>query len=424
MPGYFRRAARAAGLIAMAAFAPLTAHAAALSLAAAVERTLAAHPALAAYAPRAAGAAAAGETAALRPPLVLEAAIEDAFGGGAASGLGAAETTLALSSVVELGAKRARRVAVATAELDYVAAERAAAELDVIAEVGRRFVAAVALREHLALAVRATALAAAAVTAAETRAAAGSAPEVELRRARIGLERARLAETETHAALDSALHLLAAMWGATTPDFDDVSADLYAVPQPEPFARLVAEVAANPDFLLLASEARLRDAELRLAQSQARADLTVSAGVRRSNASDAESFVLSFGMPLGSAARARGATAAAEARRRATDADRDALRVRSEAQLYALHRALESAASTATALGTEVLPEMEAVLEATRAAFERGRYDYLVLADAQRELVELERERIEAAANAHRQRIEIERLTGTALPVVLEGGTP
>jgi outer membrane protein TolC len=75
-------------------------------------------------------------------------------------------------------------------------------------------------------------------------------------------------------------------------------------------------------------------------------------------------------------------------------------------------------------LGNEVLPEMEAVLDATRAAFERGRYDYFVLADAERELVEIERERIEAAAAAHRQRIEIERLTGTAMPVAGEGRTP
>jgi cobalt-zinc-cadmium efflux system outer membrane protein len=62
-----------------------------------------------------------------------------------------------------------------------------------------------------------------------------------------------------------------------------------------------------------------------------------------------------------------------------------------------------------------VLPEMEAALEATRYAFERGRYSYLEWVDAQRELVEVQRALIDASVNAHLFRTEIERLTGEAL---------
>src|SRR5690606_40269751 len=124
----------------------------------------------------------------------------------------------------------------------------------------------------------------------------------------------------------------------------------------------------SPDFLLLASETRLRDAEVRLAESRRRADLTVGAGVRRSNATDVESLVFSFGMPLGSAARARGTVAEATARRRVVDAERDTLRVRTEAQLYELYRALERASATATVLADQVLPEMQARLDATPRA--------------------------------------------------------
>ena len=60
---------------------------------------------------------------------------------------------------------------------------------------------------------------------------------------------------------------------------------------------------------------------------------------------------------------------------------------------------------------------MEAALEATRVAFERGRYSYLEWVDAQRELVEVQRALITAAANAHLYRTEIERLTGESLSV-------
>jgi cobalt-zinc-cadmium efflux system outer membrane protein len=60
---------------------------------------------------------------------------------------------------------------------------------------------------------------------------------------------------------------------------------------------------------------------------------------------------------------------------------------------------------------------MEAALEGTRYAFERGRYSYLEWVDAQRELVEVQRSLIESAANAHLYRAEIERLTGESLAV-------
>ena len=58
---------------------------------------------------------------------------------------------------------------------------------------------------------------------------------------------------------------------------------------------------------------------------------------------------------------------------------------------------------------------MEAALDATRVAFERGRYSYLEWVDAQRELVDVQRALIDASTNAHLYRAEIERLTGEPL---------
>jgi cobalt-zinc-cadmium efflux system outer membrane protein len=58
---------------------------------------------------------------------------------------------------------------------------------------------------------------------------------------------------------------------------------------------------------------------------------------------------------------------------------------------------------------------MEAALDATREAFERGRYSYLEWVDAQDELVAIQRSLIDASANAHLYFAEIERLTGMPL---------
>jgi cobalt-zinc-cadmium efflux system outer membrane protein len=128
--------------------------------------------------------------AALRPPFELRAEVQDAFGTGRASGFDVAEATLAVSQVIELGNKRGLRTAAAMAGSGLIDAERAAAELDVLTEVTRRFIHVAADQEHLALTERASALAEDSLAATTTRVAAARAPDVELRRARIARVRA------------------------------------------------------------------------------------------------------------------------------------------------------------------------------------------------------------------------------------------
>ena len=70
------------------------------------------------------------------------------------------------------------------------------------------------------------------------------------------------------------------MWGGPEPQFTQASADLFTLRNVESFASLMSRIERNPDLLRFASEARLRDAELRLAQANARPNLALSIGVR------------------------------------------------------------------------------------------------------------------------------------------------
>jgi outer membrane protein, heavy metal efflux system len=397
-------------------------HAAAepLTLESAIEQTLARNPDLRVYTPRVAAARERVAVAAQRPPFELQAETQDAFGTGRASGFDSAETTFALSHVIELGGKRGLRSDAANATAAIIDAERAAAALDVLAEVTRRLIHVAADQEHLALTMRATALAEDNVTAATARVAAARAPEVELRRARVTSARAAVEQEHAEHELMTSRRKLAAMWGDGEAAFERVSADLYALPRSDGYETLVTRLAGNPDFLRFASEERLRDAELRVAEAHARSDLTVRAGVRVLHDTNDEALVFGVSLPLNAAARARNEIAAVRAEREQTAAEREAHRVRAEAQLFELFQELRHAITEAEVLRASVLPEMEAALEATRYAFERGRYSYLEWVDAQRELVEVQRALIDAAANAHLYRTEIERLTGEPLQAPTE----
>lgn len=410
-----RRHALACACVAICVGLASPTFAAPLTLSDAILQTLSRNPDLRVYAPRLRVAQQRESAAALRPPFQLETDVQDAFGTGRASGFDSAETTVAFSQVIELGNKRDLRSEAAVAGTSLIDAERAAAELDVLAEVTRRFIHVASDQEHLKVTERATALANENVEAATTRVAAARAPEVELRRARITRARAAVEQEHAEHELLASRRLLAAMWGDSDATFENVSADLYALPESEGYETLVARLANSPDFARFVSEERLRDAELRMAEAHARSNLTVRAGVRKLHDTDDEAFVFGVTIPLFARSRGDSEVAAANALREQTAAEREAHRVKVEAQLFELFQELRHAITEAEILRTSVLPEMEAALEATRVAFERGRYSYLEWVDAQRELVDVQRQLIDASVNAHLYRTEIERLTGDAL---------
>ena len=297
-----RRLLAAYASIALAA--PSALGAAPLTLAQAVEQTIAHNPELQTFTYRLRAQSARADAAALRPPFETRSEVQDVLGTGRTSGFDTAEATFAVSQVVELGDKRARRVDEAAARADLIQAERAAAQLDVLTEVARRFIHVAADQEHLTLTGRATALAQQTLDTASERVAAARAPEVELRRARVAMARAKVDQEHAEHELLSSRRKLAAMWGATELNADGVEADSMHCRHPLRSKRSSHASTANPDFVRFASEERLRDAELRTAEAHARANLTVTAGVKRLEETDDEAFVFAVNVPLFSGSRA------------------------------------------------------------------------------------------------------------------------
>lgn len=383
-----------------------------LTLHDAVRASLAGNPDLAGFAYELRAQDARTDAAGLRPAPTLSADIENILGSGDHRRLNDAETTFALSQVVELGGKRAARVGAARAGRELITVTEQAAQLDVLAEVTRRFIHVAGDQEQFALTRKATALARETVQAVNLRVQAAKAPQAELRRARITLARAEVEQEHAEHELRTSRRRLAALWGDGEARFGQVAADLYRLPRPAPFEDLLARLDGNPDFVRFASEARLRDAELRLAEARRRADITVSGGLRHLEATGDQALVVGFSLPLGAGRRAAPAIAEASALRALTDAQRQAAEVRARTQLYALYQELGHAITETRLLQDRVLPEMTAALDETRDAYQRGRYSYLEWVEAQREFIAIRRSLIEAAQNAQVFQAEIERLTG------------
>ncbi len=350
----------------------------------------------------------------LRPPVELDVQVENVFGTGDYSGTDFAQTTVGLSWALERG-KREHRVASSRAGLTMLESEAELMRLDKAAETARRYLESLALQARIELAGEAIALAAETVNAVEQRVAAGRIPVADLARAKVDLSRRNLEhEHLSHIHLTS-IHRLAAQWGDTDPEFATVGGDIADLPELDTFEELLARADQNPQLKRLLSEQRLREAELRRAESEARPNWEVSAGVRHLEDTNDQAFVALFRIPFGGEKRNAGNVARARADLNRSDADRATARIKVETELFARYEELKHSLHVATTLRDEVMPNVEIALVETQRAYKAGRYSYLELRIAQNEALLARQEFLEVLIDTHRHAIEIESLTGTAL---------
>lgn len=411
----------ATGRIALAASLALGLHTLAraeeptLTMRDALSRTLQSNPDLAAYQYVLKANDGRVTQAGFRPNPVLTSELENVFGSDDTQGLKGAELTLGLSQLIELGGLRDKRVAVARSARAGLEAEGHIRRLDVIGEAARRFVTLVSQQEEHQLTHLAVELAEKTAKAVQRRVAAAKSPEAEEDRAAVALERAKLADAHAEHELLAARYDLAALWGDARPDFGTASADLYALPSVGDYDQLLLALEKTPDLTRYLSERRLRDSEVNLALASRNPGVEVGAGLRRLQETRNTALVFSVGIPLPIYNRNQGVIAEAQALKEGAAAEQTAALIKARAQLFRNYRELLDRSREVTALRERALPRMEAALKNTEYAYERGRYSYLELVDAQRELLAVRDGLIDAATEYHLTLIEIERLTGTAV---------
>ncbi|HEY5758738.1 MAG TPA: TolC family protein [Steroidobacter sp.] len=412
-------------MVACLLFAVASAHAAEVTLAGAIDLALKRNPALVASRYELTASQARVVQAGLRPNPELLLEFENFAGRGEMSGVKSLETTLSLSQVIELGDKRRLRSAAALADSDVASIEQRARQLDVLADVTRRFVEVVTAQERVRLAGEATQLARQTLDAINVRVEAARTPVAEGSRARIAVTRAVIEERQALTALRAARYGLAACWGDPEPAFTEASGDLFAFDAVQPLPSLLAKLERTPDITFFASQARLRDAELQVARAQARPNLTFSLGVRRLEATDDLALVAGVSAPLPMYDRNQGVIREAQARRVQSDRELEAAMVRLRSTLQATYEEMTASRETVEALRAEAIPQATVALDQVKNGYERGRFSFLELASAQQELLSLRASVLDAAADYHRLLAELERLTSEPLTTeLIEGALP
>jgi cobalt-zinc-cadmium efflux system outer membrane protein len=392
-----------------------TAETRALTLRDAVQQTLERSPQLAVFPFEQRAAEARVLQAGLRPNPELSVEVENIAGSGDYSGADAAEYTLALSQLVELGSKRDKRSALAGIDRDVTTQSYELVRLDVLAETTRRYIEAAraqALREWASEAADSTGKA---LRATQQGVQAGAAPSVETDRMRLAATRAQRLEQRSRNDVKASYIRLAASWGDLAPAFTSVQEQLHTLPELPALAVLQEKLRQSPQLTQYLTQQRLREAQLRLAESAATPDLRVGMGVRHLAEAGDNALVFSFAMPLAIHDRNQGNIAAARADLEKNSAEQALAQQDLSAVLQTLYLQAQSSREEAIQLHDQDVPLAKKALRDVEAGYANGRYSQLDFINAQQSLQSLQRESIEAAAAFHLIVLELERLTGESM---------
>ena len=156
-----------------------------------------------------------------------------------------------------------------------------AATLDTLGKLTEVFIEGLATQANLQLAEESLALSQSILQTVKTRSERGAAPEAEVMSAQAALIRAEIRVASLQAKLERQKVLLARFWGETTPRFHSLTGSLFDFGSSSSFDQLYARALTSPALQVLASEARIRDAEITMARASGRSDLSWRAGIKR-----------------------------------------------------------------------------------------------------------------------------------------------
>ncbi len=340
--------------------------------------------------------------------------MEDFLGGGRFSGLSSTESTLSLTQPLELGGKRGKRSDLADATASVAQAKLEQRKSETLAQAVVAFIHVGADQRRFEIAGKATELATQGLDFATRRVRSGAASSVEKQRAKIALARSKLTTEHAEHELRTSRRKLASFWGAPQDDFASVEANLFEVQQVPSYETLASRIEQSPALIKAAKQKAVQTHKLRLAQAQAVPDLKVILGGRRTEGPAAYSMVLGVSVPLPLFDRNQGNIGAEESKQEALAATEQAKRLSLLSTLYEYVQELIHANVELQTLTNEVLPDARNVLEVVTGGFRAGRFSQIELLEAQRSLVDLERERVDAAQRMWTLAVRLNSLLGVS----------
>ncbi len=356
--------------------------------------------------------------ASLWPNPELEVEVEEVGGPGARSGFDAAETTIQLSQLIELGGKSGKRVKVATLAKGLAGLNYEAKRLDVFTKVTKTFIEVLAAQQRLKLTEELLGLSKELLDTVTKRVDAGKDSPLEKTKAAVAYSNVNIQHRQAAGNLEFARKQLTSTWAGQKPRFESVAGKLDSLTPLPSIDKLTGLMEQNPDIARWALEINKGKASLELEKAKAISNITLSGGLQRFNETDDNAIVFGISIPLPISDRNQaGKLEAVYALARVRE-ERRAARIRIQTELVRAYQALFNSYTEATELDKNILQGAESVFQASKTGYSQGKLDYLHVLDAQRTSFEAKRQYIEALVAYHKARADVERLIGQRIDTI------
>lgn len=383
----------------------------ALDLQTAIGKALAADPRLPAGDLDVEAARAEVEQAGKRPNPEASIEVENFGGSGEYSGFGSSEVTLGVQQKFERGNKRQARIEAASGREDVANAEISILKREIIGQTKIDFVKVLAAGATVEMMGRSVKRLESLVPKLEERVAAGGSMKADLARGKLAAGRARVALEKARIDLKSAKAQLVANWSGSPAEASDVSGRLrHNGHKAVAVAELVPLLQRHPAILSWDAVYAARSGDVTVQNSLAVPDVTLGAGVRRSNDSDDTSFLITGAIPLPVHDRNQGNIAASYARLDKVRFERQAALIALRRRLIEAHGEMEAECAESQRLYEVVVPQGRTAADDVQAGFDQGRLGVKDLLDGYAAQLEVETLQIEADTRCHSAAAKVETL--------------
>lgn len=322
--------------------------------------------------------------------------------------LSTSDAAISLRQTLELGGKRTKRSAAASARLEASTGLSSWARLAVLVRVRRTYGLAILARHRLGSAREAEAIASELKAAADERLRLGAGTLLELNVATAAAGRARAELVAAELALtDAQIALAAAVGDPGRVELEPVEdrLPLFAAIPDDEAAFVERSLAARPDLASARRDVQAAEAEVRVADSAAVPDLTLGVTQGREGLDDARSTLFGVSLPIPLFNRNQGPRVSARAALDRSRAAENALRQAVTREALAAHRRYTLTRQAVEGFDRDVVEKLGENLTLALQSFQAGKIGLLEFNIVRRELVETrvsflgaERELVEAQA--------------------------
>ncbi len=262
---------------------------------------------------------------------------------------------------------------------------------------------------------QAVALAGQAAEAVGKRVTAGKVSPVEETKARLEAGAARIEAEQAGRELASARKRLSAFWGNSAPRFTEAAGDLELLVVVPPFEQLTLRARSSPERARSIAEVARRNALLDGERAKRIPDITLGAGVKRTQENRENLPLLSLSIPLPFFDRNQGNVLEALRRVEKARDEQSFSETRLQSELCQTYERLQAVEMEVKTLRDELLPGAKSAFDAATTGYQLGKFGFLDAIDAQRTLFQSNQQYVKALAEFHRAVADIERLTGEPL---------